>query len=73
MASNPSLVTAHDEQQRCCVLDERGERCPRRTRFWVGANGIDDYTHVCAEHLDDVKREGDVIMGMTETVDGKAV
>ncbi len=57
----PELLTAPDEQRRCCVLDEAGERCPRATRYWVGTNGLDDYTHVCAEHLEDVLRAEDTV------------
>jgi hypothetical protein len=57
----PNLVTAHDEGERCCVLDEAGSRCPQPSRFWVGANGVDDYTHVCGDHVADVVRPGDAI------------
>lgn len=57
----PNLVTAPDERTRCCVLDDKGQRCPQKSRFWVGANGIDDYTHVCGDHVESVKRDGDVV------------
>lgn len=46
-----SLVTAHDEQRRCCVvIDDR--RCQRATAFRVAAvdGALDDYAYVCAEH-----------------------
>jgi len=55
------LITAPDEQQRCCVLDADGNRCPKRSRYWVGTNGVDDYTHTCAEHLDSVRRPEDTV------------
>ena len=55
------LVTAPDEQRRCCVLDGAGNRCPSETRYWIGANGVDDYTHVCADHLEDMRRPGDEV------------
>jgi hypothetical protein len=61
MPINPQLITAPDEQERCCVLDKGGNRCPQKSRFWVGSNGIDDYTHVCGDHVQDVKRPGDAI------------
>lgn len=61
IATQPNLVTAPDEQSRCCVLDADGHRCHKRSRYWVGQNGIDDYTHCCAEHLESVRRDGDVV------------
>ncbi len=59
----PQLVTAHDERQRCCVILKDGKRCPQRTRFWVGepTSGYDDYTLVCIDHLEAVRRPGDVV------------
>lgn len=57
----PNLVTAPDEQRRCCVLNSKGERCPNETRFWVGVNPIDEYAYVCADHLEDVRRPGDEV------------
>lgn len=57
----PNLITVPDERQRCCVLDDDGNRCPQKSRFWVGANGVDDYTHVCGDHVDAVKRDGDAV------------
>lgn len=59
--SGQNLITAYDERQRCCVLDDQGRRCPQRSRFWVGSNGVDDYTHVCGDHVLDVKQEGDAV------------
>jgi hypothetical protein len=62
---NPPLITAPDEQERCCVLEEEGKaetRCPQKARFWVGKQGFpDDYTYVCGGHVDDVRREGDTV------------
>jgi hypothetical protein len=63
---NPPLITAHDERDRCCLLDDAGNRCPQPARFWVGANGVDDYTHVCGDHVEDVKRDGDVVVRLEE-------
>jgi hypothetical protein len=64
--NTPNLVTAEDEQERCCLLNDAGARCSQRARFWVGANGLDDYTHVCGDHVEDVKREGDVVVKVSE-------
>lgn len=64
MAPNPRLVTAPDERERCrLVTDEprEGDRCRNPARFWVGANRVDDYTHVCANHGGDVRRDGDAV------------
>ena len=59
--NNPKLITAPNESEQCCLLNDKGERCPQRSRFWVGANGVDDYTYVCGDHVNDVKRDGDVV------------
>ena len=59
--NNPELVTAPDERERCCIIVE-GERCKQASRFWVGKNGVDDYTHVCGDHVDEVKRDGDAVV-----------
>jgi hypothetical protein len=58
----PNLVTAPDERNRCCVLDDDGNRCPQRSRFWVGGQVWDDYTHVCGDHVEAVKRPGDSVV-----------
>lgn len=60
----PNLVTAPDEQQLCCVLDDTGARCLNPSRYWVGTQGIDDYTYVCADHLDAVRREEDTVVDL---------
>jgi hypothetical protein len=62
---NPPLITSSDERERCCVLGENGSqesRCPQPSRFWVGKNGVDDYTHVCGDHVEDVRQEGDTVV-----------
>jgi hypothetical protein len=54
-----SLVTAPDERERCCVVIG-GERCSRPTAYRIQAadGALDDYTHVCAEHLELLRRPG---------------
>jgi hypothetical protein len=54
------LITSRDERRRCCLIFG-GRRCANPSEFWVGTNGIDDYTHVCGPHLGWVRREGDVV------------
>jgi hypothetical protein len=64
---NVRVVTASDEKERCCVLDDKGEnRCTQKARFWVGKNGLDDYTHVCGDHVEDVKAEGDRVYRLSD-------
>ena len=60
-----SLVTAPDEQRRCCLV-LRGRRCEHVTSFRVAsADGVhDDYTYVCRCHLDLVRRTGDVVISL---------
>jgi hypothetical protein len=45
-----SLVTASDERERCCVVED-GARCERSTEFEIrGAGGeLDDYTFTCID------------------------
>ncbi len=54
------LVTAVDERERCCVMNG-GERCPNRSKWWVGTQPLDDYTHACDDHLETVRRVGDTV------------
>lgn len=58
-----SLVTEPDEQQRCCVV-VGDRRCAHAASFRIaGADGaLDDYTHVCRDHLELVRRPGDVVV-----------
>lgn len=72
----PELITAHDERERCCVLDDQGGRCPNPSAFWVGTReSWDDYTYSCGSHLADVRRPGDAVVslrgvkGMKDTVE----
>lgn len=48
-----SLVTAPDEQQRCCVVID-GVRCeqPSRVRISARDGALDDYTYTCADHVE---------------------
>ena len=57
-----SLVTASDEQQRCCVVID-GERCEKPTAWRVAsADGAwDDYTYTCGGHVELVRRPDDVV------------
>lgn len=65
-ADVPDLVAAADEKQRCCVSDNKRNRCPQKSRFWIGSNGVDDYTHVCGDHVADVQRDGDEVVKLEE-------
>lgn len=57
----PKLITAPDERNRCCVLNEADERCIFPAKFWIGQNHIDDYTHTCEHHREEMIREGDSV------------
>jgi len=63
-----SLVFPSDS--RCCLLDAQGQQCPNRSEFWVGSNGMDDYTHVCGEHVVNVVKEGDSVHRLRVSADG---
>jgi hypothetical protein len=56
------LVTAPDEQRRCCVL-VRGQRCEHATSFRIASadGALDDYTYVCRCHFELVRRAEDVV------------
>lgn len=55
-----ALVTAPDEQVRCCVVID-GARCEQPSAFLLeGADrSWDDYTYVCGGHLQLVRKPGD--------------
>lgn len=55
------LVTAPDEQERCCVV-RAGRRCTRHTAYRVSGDSreLDDVTYTCEECLPDVMQPGDV-------------
>lgn len=57
-----SLVTAPDEQQRCCVVID-GVRCGQQTAWRLASadGALDDYTYVCGDHVELVRRPGDVV------------
>lgn len=57
-----SLVTAPDEQQRCCVVID-GARCEQPTAFKLAAadGAWDDYTYVCGDHVELVRRPDSVV------------
>ena len=57
-----SLVTAPDEQQRCCVVID-GQRCAQASAYRVASSdgALDDYTYVCADHLPFVSGPGSVV------------
>jgi hypothetical protein len=42
------MTVEHDPK--CCVVVD-GVRCWNDSKFWVGRNGVDDYTYCCHEHL----------------------
>jgi hypothetical protein len=58
---NWSLVTAPDEQERCCFV-LRGERCGHITAHRVSGKdrALDDYTYVCECHLGIVRGPDDL-------------
>ncbi len=57
-----SLITAADEQQRCCVVID-GQRCAQASVFRVASTdgALDDYTYVCADHVHLVSGPGYVV------------
>lgn len=58
-----SLITAPDEEERCCVVID-GSRCEQPTVFRIeGADRAwDDYTFVCRGHLALVKQPGYLVI-----------
>jgi len=68
---SPQLVTGQDEREQCCVMLNPLVRCPKRSEFWVGKDGLDQYTHVCKEHVADVIMDGDVVRELS--VSGQTV
>lgn len=61
------FVADSTDPERCCViLDASGKRCAGLARYWVGCNGVDDYTHVCDNHVEDVLCEGDIMLNLKD-------
>jgi hypothetical protein len=60
-----SLVTAWDERERCCLVID-GSRCSQRSAIRLADGAWDDYTFVCADHVELVRRPGDVIETILE-------
>lgn len=60
--------------RKCCVLlGSPPVQCINLAQFWVGpeqSNGIDDYTEVCADHVDTVREDDDVVVRL---LDGKRI
>ena len=50
----------------CTVIDDKGQRCPCRAQFWVGRDGTDDWTLVCADHIEIVRGEGYAVISLDE-------
>ena len=50
-----SLVTAPDERERCCFVDERDVRCEQPSAFKLSGTALDEYTYVCDGHLEIVR------------------
>ena len=44
----------------CCLIDDGGRACTRQAKFWVGTSDY-DATHVCADHVEIVKCDGDSV------------
>jgi len=60
-----SLVTAWDERERCCLVMD-GSRCSQRSAVRLADGAWDDYTFVCADHVELVRQPGDVIEPISE-------
>ncbi len=41
----------------CCEIG-----CDKEAKFWVGKDNIDQYTHACGDHVDDLKEDGDAVI-----------
>lgn len=46
----------------CCFIGEDGHSCQQPARFWVGSDIFEDYTEVCEDHVEDVKRDADTVV-----------
>jgi hypothetical protein len=55
-----SLVTAWDERERCCLV-MNGTRCSQRSAIRLSDGALNDYTFLCADHVELVRRPSDMI------------
>lgn len=59
-------------RRKCCVMqgaEDNQVQCVHDAQFWVGpekSNGTDDYTEVCADHVDSVLGESDVVVRLAD-------
>ena len=53
--------TVFSEPNKCCYLDDDGKQCDQQATTWIGTQGIDDYTHSCDAHAEELTREGDKV------------
>lgn len=71
MATNLTVPRADlGTDRKCCVsAGDPPSQCIHQAQFWVGpekTNGIDDYTEVCADHVDTVLGENDVVVRLAD-------
>jgi hypothetical protein len=59
---NWELITAPDEQERCCVV-RRDRRCEQASTYRVASvdGWLDDYAYVCADDVQLVSGPGYVV------------
>jgi len=60
-----SLVTAWDERERCCLVIHDA-RCSQRSAIRLSDGAWDDYTFLCADHVELMRRPGDLIERIVE-------
>ncbi len=47
----------HDHDPQCCTIMPDGTCCPNPSSFWVGHDGVDNYTYCCTDHLSETRRQ----------------
>lgn len=52
-------MTTQDHQ--CCDRD-----CQSPATRWIGKDGVENYTHSCDDHVNDLKMAGDVVVPIAD-------
>ncbi len=57
------------KQENCCYIDNITKQlCNEEADYWVGTDGVDQYTHVCANHVHSVTGARDLVLNMSDEV-----
>lgn len=53
-------------REQCCFVGPSAAECKAAANYWIGGatRRPDDYVYACADHVDDLRRDGDDVVRM---------